>query len=162
MYFSRNEVPSHRWVLSTFNQRSFLRVHNSTGLIEGLVNKGYLEIFNIRPLIQLVTQESKDSRQEGTSGNIKPDSFQDGPVPTKLNIGQRFQYLRREDSNDLDHNNQYSLNGANASNFDEYRYSRQIDRTDSLLGGFNVQDSSELPLHEPTGEKTRKTYDFTS
>lgn len=43
-----------------------------------------------------------------------------------------------------------------------YRYSRQIDRTDSLLGGFNVHDSAELPLHEPTGEKTRKTYDFTS
>ena len=133
--------------------------------------------------MQVIIQDSKDSRQEGTSGNIKPDSFQDGPVPTKLNIGQRFQYLRREDSDSdsLDHNNQYSLNGANASGSDGYRYSRkddididkdtdkegyrysrQIDRTDSLLGGFNVQDSSELPLHEPTGEKTRKTYDFTS
>ena len=150
-------------------------------MIEGLVNGEYFELFKMRPLIQLVTQESKDSRQEGPSGNIKPDSFQDGPVPTKLNIGQRFHYLRREDSNDLDHNNQYSLNGANLSNSDGYRYSRkddididkdtdkdgyrysrQIDRTDSLLGGFNVQDSSELPLHEPTGEKTRKTYDFTS
>ncbi len=42
------------------------------------------------------------------------------------------------------------------------RKSKQIDRTDSLLGGFNVRDASELPLHEPTGEKTRKTYDFTS
>jgi hypothetical protein len=45
---------------------------------------------------------------------------------------------------------------------DGYRYSRQIDRTDSLLSGFNVHETSELPLHEPTGEKTRKTYDFTS
>ena len=45
---------------------------------------------------------------------------------------------------------------------DGYRYSRQIDRTDSLLGAFNVQETSELPLHDPTGEKTRKTYDFTS
>jgi len=47
-------------------------------------------------------------------------------------------------------------------NDDGYRYSRQIDRTDSLLGGFNVHDTAELPLLEPTGEKTRKTYDFTS
>ena len=42
------------------------------------------------------------------------------------------------------------------------RISKQIDRTDALLGGFNTADASELPLHEPTGEKTRKTYDFTS
>ena len=42
------------------------------------------------------------------------------------------------------------------------RISKQIDRTDALLGGFNTADATELPLHEPTGEKTRKTYDFTS
>ena len=42
------------------------------------------------------------------------------------------------------------------------RISKQIDRTDALLGGFNAGDATELPLHEPTGEKTRKTYDFTS
>ena len=42
------------------------------------------------------------------------------------------------------------------------RISKQIDRTDSLLGGFNAGDATELPLHEPSGEKTRKTYDFTS
>ena len=42
------------------------------------------------------------------------------------------------------------------------RQSKQIDRTDALLGGLNVNDASELPLMEPTGEKTRKTYDFTS
>ena len=42
------------------------------------------------------------------------------------------------------------------------RKSKQIDRTDALLGGFNAADATELPLHEPTGEKTRKTYDFTS
>lgn len=42
------------------------------------------------------------------------------------------------------------------------RSAKQIDRTDALLGGINVADTSELPLHEPTGEKTRKTYDFTS
>jgi hypothetical protein len=47
--------------------------------------------------------------------------------------------------------------------FDEVdlRDRRQIDRTDALLGGFNVIDAAELPLHEATGEKTRKTYDFT-
>ena len=42
------------------------------------------------------------------------------------------------------------------------RTPRQLDRTDALLGGFNVNDEKEFPLHEPTGEKTRKTYDFTS
>lgn len=42
------------------------------------------------------------------------------------------------------------------------RERRQIDRTDALLGGFNVVDATELPLLESTGEKTRKTYDFTS
>ena len=42
------------------------------------------------------------------------------------------------------------------------RFSKQIDRTDALLAGFNAADTTELPLHEPTGEKTRKTYDFTS
>lgn len=41
------------------------------------------------------------------------------------------------------------------------RNSKQIDRSDALLGGFNALKSDELPLHEPTGEKTRKTYDFT-
>ena len=42
------------------------------------------------------------------------------------------------------------------------RDSRQIDRSDSLLSGFNLKDGeSEFPLHKPTGEKTRKTYDFT-
>ena len=42
------------------------------------------------------------------------------------------------------------------------RISKQIDRTDALLAGFNAGDATELPLHEPTGEKSRKTYDFTS
>ena len=39
----------------------------------------------------------------------------------------------------------------------------QTDRTDALLGNFNGRDSvgSEHPLHTPSGEKTRKTYDFT-
>ena len=41
------------------------------------------------------------------------------------------------------------------------RGARQIDRTDALLGGFNIRDQSEYPLQDPTGEKTRKTYDFT-
>ena len=47
-------------------------------------------------------------------------------------------------------------------NITDSRASKQIDRTDALLGGFNVADATELPLHEATGEKTRKTYDFTS
>jgi len=44
------------------------------------------------------------------------------------------------------------------------RSARQTDRTDALLGNFNGRDSagsSEHPLHAPSGEKTRKTYDFT-
>ena len=41
------------------------------------------------------------------------------------------------------------------------RSKRQIDRTDALLGGYNIRDKSEYPLQEATGEKTRKTYDFT-
>ena len=44
---------------------------------------------------------------------------------------------------------------------DKERQQKQIDRTDSLLGGYNAANSEELPLHDPTGEKTRKTYDFT-
>ena len=44
------------------------------------------------------------------------------------------------------------------------RAPRQIDRSDAILGNFNLrdEDGSEYPLHEPTGDKTRKTYDFTS
>ena len=42
------------------------------------------------------------------------------------------------------------------------RAPKQIDRSDSLLSGFNLKDGEkEFPLHQPTGEKTRKTYDFT-
>jgi hypothetical protein len=43
------------------------------------------------------------------------------------------------------------------------RGGRQTDRTDALLGGFNGRDPSPSPhpLHAPSGEKTRKTYDFT-
>ena len=39
----------------------------------------------------------------------------------------------------------------------------QTDRTDALLGNYNGRDSSPSPhpLHTPSGEKTRKTYDFT-
>ena len=51
---------------------------------------------------------------------------------------------------------------ASDDNTEEPRLAKQIDRTDALLGGLNVDDTAELPLHEPTGEKTRKTYDFTS
>lgn len=43
------------------------------------------------------------------------------------------------------------------------RDDRQIDRSDALLAGLNLRDGEDvdIPLHEPTGEKTRKTYDFT-
>ena len=41
------------------------------------------------------------------------------------------------------------------------RLPRQIDRTDALLGGFTAQDKSDHPTQDPTGQKTRKTYDFT-
>ena len=50
--------------------------------------------------------------------------------------------------------NEYGLNLTR-------RAPRQIDRTDALLGGFNGRDQEEHPLQRPTGEKTRKTYDFT-
>ena len=50
--------------------------------------------------------------------------------------------------------NEYDLNLTR-------RAARQIDRTDALLGGFNGRDQEEHPLQRPTGEKTRKTYDFT-
>ena len=49
----------------------------------------------------------------------------------------------------------------NLTNEDTIRKSKQIDRTDATLAGFNAINSEELPLHDPTGEKTRKTYDFT-
>ncbi len=88
--------------------------------------------------------------QEGTSADIKITDSEFGSIPNtkKSNDNDsRYRYSRKDDS-DLED--------------DGYRYSRQIDRTDSLLGAFNVQETAELPLHEPTGEKTRKTYDFTS
>lgn len=46
---------------------------------------------------------------------------------------------------------------------DHVRNARQIDRSDDLLDSFNeISDhEDEPPLHIPTGEKTRKTYDFT-
>ena len=50
---------------------------------------------------------------------------------------------------------------GNLTNEDAIRKSKQIDRTDATLAGFNAINSEELPLHDPTGEKTRKTYDFT-
>ena len=50
--------------------------------------------------------------------------------------------------------NEYDLNLTR-------RAARQIDRTDALLGGFNGRDQESHPLQRPTGEKTRKTYDFT-
>jgi len=48
-------------------------------------------------------------------------------------------------------------------NVSRQRTARQTDRTDALLGNFNGHDAtgSEHPLHTPSGEKTRKTYDFT-
>ena len=47
------------------------------------------------------------------------------------------------------------------NDFNLTRRHRQIDRTDALLGGFSSRDQLDHPLQEPTGEKTRKTYDFT-
>ena len=41
------------------------------------------------------------------------------------------------------------------------RSGRQLDRTDSLLSGSGTPALPGLPLHEPTGEKTRRTYDLT-
>jgi hypothetical protein len=41
------------------------------------------------------------------------------------------------------------------------RDGRQLDRTDSLLSGQSGAAQPGLPLHEPTGEKTRRTYDLT-
>ncbi len=95
-------------------------------------------------------QENSTISQEGTSTDIKPGHFQDGPLPSKSKFEDRNRFSRKEDDIDID-----------IAIEDGYRYSRQIDRTDSLLGAFNVQETSELPLHDPTGEKTRKTYDFT-
>ena len=70
--------------------------------------------------------------------------------------------IKNEDSDYFTTDNRYRYSRKDDLINDGYRYSRQIDRTDSLLGAFNVQETAELPLHEPTGEKTRKTYDFTS
>ena len=42
----------------------------------------------------------------------------------------------------------------------EPRAARQTDRTEALLDGSPGEQSSH-PLHTPSGEKTRKTYDFT-
>ena len=40
---------------------------------------------------------------------------------------------------------------------------RQVERVDSILVGNEIDDNDiEYPLHPPTGERTRKTYDFTS
>ncbi len=76
----------------------------------------------------------------------------DGPVPARQNLGQKFREVRKDDA-DIDTENKDGYRYSRKDDIDEdgYRYSRQIDRTDSLLGGFNSQETSELPLHEPTG-----------
>ena len=44
-----------------------------------------------------------------------------------------------------------------------YKEKRQIDRKDTVLSGENEDEvNSPYPIHPPTGERTRKTYDFTS
>jgi len=106
--------------------------------------------------------------QEGTSTDLKSGQMADWSTPV---VQKRLS--RKDDDIDIDtdsyrYGNTSASDGYRYSRKDDseiddgYRYSRQIDRTDSLLGGFNAQETSELPLHEPTGEKTRKTYDFTS
>ena len=44
-----------------------------------------------------------------------------------------------------------------------YKEKRQIDRKDTVLSGESEDEiNSPYPMHPPTGERTRKTYDFTS
>ena len=44
-----------------------------------------------------------------------------------------------------------------------YKEMRQLDRKDTVLSGNGKNDvNSQFPIHPPTGERTRKTYDFTS
>ena len=43
------------------------------------------------------------------------------------------------------------------------KQTRQLDREDTVLSGNQIDGvGSQYPLHPPTGERTRKTYDFTS
>ena len=44
-----------------------------------------------------------------------------------------------------------------------YKEMRQLDRKDTVLSENGKSDvNSQFPIHPPTGERTRKTYDFTS
>ena len=98
--------------------------------------------------------------QEGTSTDLKTSQMADWAIPA-----QQKRLSRKDDDEENHHNvsNGYRYSRKDDLEIDDgYRYPRQIDRTDSLLGGFNNLETSELPIHEPTGEKTRKTYDFTS
>ena len=62
----------------------------------------------------------------------------------------------------LDFHVKTAVRNVLSSDFNLTRKARQISHGDSLLGGYHSSDKQEHPLHEPTGEKTRKTFDFTS
>ena len=75
-------------------------------------------------------------------------------------VGEESSNVQPEDSEDQNIKKDTEIHEPNPNVGS--RDSRQIDRTDSLLSGFNLRDGElPSPLHEPTGEKTRKTYDFT-
>ena len=45
----------------------------------------------------------------------------------------------------------------------QHKHTRQLDRVDTILSGIQLDEQGgQYPLHPPTGERTRKTYDFTS
>ena len=49
-----------------------------------------------------------------------------------------------------------------SKDFNISRTPKQFDLdSEPLLGAYSLNDDSDFPVHEPTGEKTRKTYDFT-
>ena len=64
--------------------------------------------------------------------------------------------------------NSNNVNKEKDKSKDVPRRKRQLDRTDALLaGGYSGYEAAgnsgrDFPLHEPSGEKTRKTFDFTS
>ncbi len=75
-------------------------------------------------------------------------------------VGEESSNVQPEDSEDQSIKKYTEIREPN--HIPGSRDSKQIDRTDSLLSGFNLRDGElSFPLHEPTGEKTRKTYDFT-
>ncbi len=97
--------------------------------------------------------QTGDSPAPSQTGEFPPSKMNDQPITTSTHP------LPADES---DHGDLASRAGPPPPDT-AGRDGRQLDRTDSLLSGQSSGGAAQpgLPLHEPTGEKTRRTYDLT-